>query len=321
MGVVSDMLERPVIIGDFGGSRIARIPLQVKKVCKPYTSRMDLIGRVTNILQSIVSEEVTPRFRQLEPGDIQSKKTVEDPDDIVTIVDQRVETRLVRELAGLVRGAHFVGEEAACKTPALLELLRGPDPVWVIDPIDGTKNFAHGDDRFGTMLALVQGGETNAGWIMLPAKSDLLVAERGSGSFLNGVRVHPHRREPQRRLRGKILSKYLPPNDSARIDGALRERFDPFPGSGCAAIEYMSIATGAGDFMICYRVLPWDHAPGALILREAGGFVEHEDGRPYTPTSVDQVTLLVADEDVKIRLRRWLSETGMRATHSGGNLC
>src|SRR5205814_5231596 len=115
---------------------------------------MSLIDRVSGLLAEVVAEEVMVRFRALEASDLEAKISAGDPDDLVTAVDRAVERRLTGALTALLPGSRVVGEEATHAQPALLAALASTDPVWLVDPIDGTKNFARGDDTFGVMVAL-----------------------------------------------------------------------------------------------------------------------------------------------------------------------
>jgi fructose-1,6-bisphosphatase/inositol monophosphatase family enzyme len=154
-----------------------------------YTIDVDLIHRVNQIVEAVVATIVMPSFRTLQPEDIHSKDTPGDPDDLVTIVDKSAERYLIDALAGVVPGAAFIGEEAACENPTLLDALSAREPAWLIDPIDGTKNFARGSADFGVMLALVEGGRTRAhpGWQFRPhnrpATSSSPSAEAARGSM------------------------------------------------------------------------------------------------------------------------------------------
>src|SRR5687767_8656688 len=132
-----------------------------------------------------------PSFRSLRPEDIHSKDTPGDPDDIVTIVDKAAERYLIDALSDVIPGAAFIGEEAVSENASLLAALSEATPAWLIDPIDGTKNFAQGNGNFGVMLALVEGGRTRASW-MVPAAEPSgysVVAERGRGTRIDGARV------------------------------------------------------------------------------------------------------------------------------------
>jgi fructose-1,6-bisphosphatase/inositol monophosphatase family enzyme len=130
---------------------------------------VDLIERVNKIVQDVACSVVMPSFRSLRPEDIHSKDTPGDPDDVVTSVDKAAERYLIDALSDVIPGAAFIGEEAVSENASLLAALSEATPAWLIDPIDGTKNFAHGNGNFGVMLALVEGGRTRASWMAVPA--------------------------------------------------------------------------------------------------------------------------------------------------------
>ena len=263
-----------------------------------------LVDRVTTLLAEVVAEEVVGRFRNLSRHDIEEKPTDSDPDDIVTVVDRLVEARLERALLALLPGSVVIGEEAVHAQPQRLDGLARAAPAWLIDPIDGTKNFARGDDAFGVMIALVEAGVTRASWIALPARGQTFVAEAGGGASLNGVRVRtPARPVP---LRGTFYTRFMPPALATVIERDLAGRYLAQEGPGAAAVEYTSVVQGEKDFVVYYRLHPWDHGPGALLLTEAGGRVEHADGRPYTPRSPSQLTILGASPAVTAAVRGWL---------------
>ena len=118
------------------------------------------IQRISRLIEDVAAAEVMPRFKQLSPDDIRKKHGGE----IVTVVDEAVETWLAPRLAEMVTGLVVVGEEAAAADPAIIERLAGDHPVWLIDPVDGTSNFAEGRPAFAVMVALVRAGEICAGW-------------------------------------------------------------------------------------------------------------------------------------------------------------
>ena len=251
------------------------------------------LDRVASIIRDIAASEIMPLFGSLAPDQIAHKDTPGDPEDVVTQVDHRVEERLIAELSGIIANATFLGEESAAATPGLLGVLSQDAPVWVIDPIDGTKNFAGGRQQFGVMVALVQAGRTRASWICVPASSDMLVAEDRSGTWLNGTRVQLKAALPAHR-RGTIHSRLMPLDVKETIAQNTSGRYEALPSSGAAATEYLDVIRGIKDFVVYYRLLPWDHAAGALALEEAGGSARHLDGEPYSPLSADQVTIFAA---------------------------
>jgi fructose-1,6-bisphosphatase/inositol monophosphatase family enzyme len=269
---------------------------------------VSLVDRVSRLLAEVSAEEVMTHFRALKAGDIEGKPSADDPDDLVTAVDRAVERRLGGALVELLPGSRVVGEEATHERPELLALLAGNDPVWVIDPIDGTRNFARGDDAFGVMVALVDRGATRAAWIVLPARGGTFVAEEGAGCYLDGVRVRAP--APAHPLRGTLYTGFMPADLSATVTRAGEGRFVARPAPGAAAIEYTGVVRGEKDFIVYYRLHPWDHAPGALLLAEAGGRVEHLDGSPYRPIGGRQVTVVGISPAVAAEVRGWLTAAG-----------
>ena len=236
-----------------------------------------VIDRVARILRDTGETLVMPAFHGLRPEDISAKDTPGDPEDVVTVTDRAVESHLVSMLAPLIPGARFIGEESACENPAVLDSLSGPMPVWVIDPIDGTKNFARGNRNFGVMVALIESGSTVASWIALPAGGDIVFAQDGAGTWINGEAVRTPR--VHRPPRGTVHDRLMPRDTARRVSQCLEGQYDRHPSSGSAATEYTAILRGDKDFVIYFRLLPWDHAPGALALVEAGGTAIHVDGR------------------------------------------
>jgi len=270
---------------------------------------VNLIARVTAIIQDVAASVVMPSFRTLRPEDIYAKDTAGDPDDLVTIVDRAAERYLIDALSDVLPGAAFIGEEATAEDPSLLDALSAATPAWLIDPVDGTKNFARGHADFGVMLALVEGGRTRASWMAVPAAQPsgfVVVAEQGNGTRVNDIRVEPPRDVP-RVPRGSIHTRMMPSENAQHVLNKMRGRYDAHPSTGSAATEYSAIIRGEKDFVIYYRLLPWDHAPGALAITEAGGAAVHVSGLPYTPLSPNQVTIFAATPALAATIRAWLT--------------
>jgi fructose-1,6-bisphosphatase/inositol monophosphatase family enzyme len=116
---------------------------------------------VQRFVEEIAAEEIVPRFRCLADHEVQAKKGGE----IVTAADIASEARLTRLLQDHLPGSHVVGEEGTSERPEVLDLLQGEDPVWLVDPVDGTANFAAGRPTFAVMVALVEKGAIRASWI------------------------------------------------------------------------------------------------------------------------------------------------------------
>jgi fructose-1,6-bisphosphatase/inositol monophosphatase family enzyme len=264
-----------------------------------------LSRRVTDIIEQVIADVVMPSFRALRPEDIEAKDTPGDPEDVVTIADTSAERLLVERLSGLVPGAAFIGEEGTAANPALLSALSSPAPVWLIDPIDGTKNFAHGSVNFGVMLALVEAGVTRASWMAVPAVQPAgfgVSAIRGGGTRIDGTPVVLSRPAAHPAC-GTIHTRMMPAEKARRVLDAVAGKYDLQASTGSAATEYSAILRGDKDFVVYYRLLPWDHAPGALAVVEAGGVGVHLNGEPYTPLSPNQVTIFAASAGLAAELR------------------
>lgn len=106
---------------------------------------------------------ILPRYGRLEAVDVHEKAA----DELVTVADRESEAILSSRLAALLPDAAIVGEEAADADPAVLDQL-GSRLCWIIDPLDGTANFAAGEGPFGILVALAEQGETIGGWIYDP---------------------------------------------------------------------------------------------------------------------------------------------------------
>lgn len=141
---------------------------------------------VTEAVREAAAAEIVPRFRQLAEDDVVQKSG---PHDLVTSADRLAELRLTDALTALLPGSAVVGEEAVHADPAVYGALEGDAPVWIVDPVDGTRQFVHGDPGFCTLVALVRGGETLASWTYAPALGELAIAVLGDGATLNGTRL------------------------------------------------------------------------------------------------------------------------------------
>lgn len=232
---------------------------------------------VTALLHDVAARIVMPRFRQLAPDEIIEKG----PDDLVTIADRESEEALSEGLLALLPGARVIGEEACAADPSLVDSI-GEGIVWIVDPIDGTNNFASGKSPFGIMIALAHDGETQAAWILDPVTGRLCHAHKGHGAWIDRVRVTARGSGETRPIAGLSFS-YLPKHIAADMQARAAGAIDCAAIPRCAAEQYPRIVLGVNDIAMFWRTFPWDHAPGALFVTEAGGKVARFDGTPYAP--------------------------------------
>ena len=137
---------------------------------------------ILELIKETAEEVINPRFRALERADVEAKTS---PDDLVTIADREAEALLSSALRRIYPGALVIGEEAVFANPELRRKLPGAEHAFVIDPIDGTRNFVEGRQEHGVMLAETRNGITTRGWIWQPRTGRGYVAEKGAG-----VRLH-----------------------------------------------------------------------------------------------------------------------------------
>ncbi|WP_049568378.1 inositol monophosphatase family protein [Nocardiopsis sp. SBT366] len=250
------------------------------------------IDAVTTILRETAESTILPRFGALSEDEVSEKS----PGEIVTVADREAEELIGRRLRELL-DAPVVGEEATAADPGLVSVLGREPTAWVVDPVDGTRNFAAGDRRFAVMAALVRGGRTVASWILRPTEGTVHVAELGSGTWRDGVRVHraPAPADPAE-LRGMTQRRFLSPRERDRVHAAVPGFALLDGGSGCVGVDYPRLLAGELDFMLFADPTPWDHAPGGLLLTEAGGVSLRPEGTPYRPDEEGRLLLTAADE-------------------------
>lgn len=242
------------------------------------TDRME--QRVAGIIREAAEQAILPRFRQLPETEVEEKS----PGELVTIADRQAEVLISRQLLDLLPGSQVVGEEATATNPALLDRV-GEGLVWLVDPLDGTSNFVQGRTEFATLVALVQNGETVASWQFSPVGGAMHTARKGGGAFIDGARIETTAANPLGQCRGSILTRFLPDVFKTRVEQWSASVAEVLPGARCAGVDYPQVARGEQDFVLFWRLLPWDHAAGILFLEEAGGFARYFDGTRYSPTS------------------------------------
>ena len=252
----------------------------------------DFSNKVEDIIRSVSADVIMPRFGSLRSDQISEKS----PGDLVTVADQEAEELLSEALQGLLPGSVVVGEESVAADERILGFVDGHDPVWLIDPIDGTRNFVNGSESFGVMVALLGDGVANASWIWLPAHERMYTAVRGQGAFRNNTPIDDAvvLKNPSE-MSGTIKRRYLPAELNAQVSAAAAGFGSVDVGQFCAAVEYVNLAERSTDFVLYGRVFPWDHIPGALLVEETGGAVRWFDGSHYEHRANGFGILAVAD--------------------------
>ncbi|MFY1688111.1 inositol monophosphatase family protein [Plantactinospora sp. WMMB782] len=258
-------------------------------------SEARLVEEVGALLRRAAADAILPMFRHLTVADVAEKA----PGEVVTVADRRAEELIAAELRRLRPDSEVVGEEGVADDPAVLDRLAGPAEVWLVDPLDGTANFAAGRQPFAVMAALRRGGRTEAAWILDPIADRMLVATAGNGAYRDGEPVRTTV-EPLAAgtLRGVVATRFLPAELRRRVAAGADRIGAVLPGQHCAGQEYADIVDNRQQFAIFWRTLPWDHVPGALLVEAAGGVVRRLDGSPYDPTDGRAGLLVAVNESV-----------------------
>ena len=241
-------------------------------------------AKIEKIIRHVAATEVMPRFNTMQQGEIREKG----PNDWVTVADEESERAFSKLLQEALPGSLVVGEEAVFKDVSVIQKLKGSQPVWVIDPVDGTFNFSHGSKKFGILISLVQNGATQYGWAFDAPGNRMAVAQRGAGTFLDGKRMKiACKAADMKQLVGRGGGAY---GASSAVKELINQR--------CSLHDYMDFITGVADFIVHMpKVTPWDHGATNLLAAEAGGYVAMNDvNTPYDPTLLGPAFLLVAPD-------------------------
>ena len=244
---------------------------------------------VAALLRRAASEIILPRFKKLDRHHIREKG----PGDLVTIADTESEAMLTPALRQLAPGSVVVGEEAVAADGGIIDRLAGAEAVWLIDPVDGTHNFAHGSPEFAIIVAFVERGAVRAGWIHEPVEGETVWAVEGDGTWRGSRRLRMPAAPPIGEMTGMVAGRLL---NGERARDALEARMGgKFVNIRCAGRTYIGLAEGRFHYAYFSRSKPWDHAAGWLIHREAGGHGAFIDGEAYTPVRPNYPIALAPD--------------------------
>ncbi|WP_299566819.1 inositol monophosphatase [uncultured Sulfitobacter sp.] len=260
---------------------------------------------VVNVVRRAARAEIMPRFRQLSSSDIRTKSHA---DDLVTDADTMAEAMIARALQIAFPDAIVIGEEAAAADPGLLEGMEKAQLAFLVDPVDGTWNFAHGIALFGVIVSATRYGKPVFGMIYDPVADDWAIAEEDGVAELarpfgatRALRVAMGK--PLEELSGNI-PLHMFAKDMQHQLAASFPSFKRVTNMRCSAHEYRLLAQGHMDFLLTASMHPWDHAAGALVAARAGAHVEMLDGGPYTANRQTGHLLVAPDKTTWNRLKK-----------------
>ncbi len=198
--------------------------------------------------------------------------------DLVTDTDRACEAAILEILGTAFPDYAVLAEESGARGTSEFQ--------WLVDPIDGTTNFAHSYPHVSIALALARAGETIFGLVHDPLRREVFTASRGEGAFCNGQRI---RVTETPTLATSLLATGFP-YDRARFADFYLSYFKAFVvrthdvrRAGSAALDLCYVASGRIDGFWEWKLKPWDTSAGALIVTEAGGRVSDFEGKPFDP--------------------------------------
>lgn len=265
----------------------------------PLTSPLTAAQQATliNLVRRAAKAEIMPRFRNLDMGHISTKSG---RFDLVTEADTATEAMLARGLQQMFPHALIVGEEATSSDDSLRGQIAEAELCFILDPVDGTWNFANGLALFGVIVAIARFGKPVLGLLYDPMMDDWIIADEASPArfvrnFGGGRKISVSQGAPLSEMQGYIHLYLLDEDKRAEMAAALPE-FGRTQALRCSCHEYRTLARGGMDFMISGTMTPWDHAAGVLICQQAGGTVKMLDGSDYNASITDGYVLAAPDE-------------------------
>lgn len=246
-------------------------------------TRTDAIT-IGEILADVARTEIMPRFTGAVLNNTREKTSTF---DVVTDADEAAEREISSRLRKLFPKAVIIGEEAAERDPSMLAQIATADLAFIIDPIDGTKNFSSGVPLFGVMVAATVRGEIVMGAIHDPVCCDTSFAVLGLGAWRQdenqqAIDLKVADPVPVSQMHGVAGSGFLPEPMRSVVAQNLPKMCMSF-WMRSAAQEYRMAAAGHCHVLVYNKLMPWDHAAGWLLHKEAGGYSAHLDGSPYKP--------------------------------------
>jgi myo-inositol-1(or 4)-monophosphatase len=205
--------------------------------------------------------------------------------DLITEIDLKSEQRIVKILKKEYPDHEILAEEGAgWNRPVVSEANLNAEYKWLIDPLDGTTNYAHGFPCFAVSIALERIGKVILGVVYEPLREEVFTAEKGKGAYLNKKRISVSKTK-------KISDSLLATGFAYDVHESLENNLNHFSNftlraqgvrrAGSAALDLCYVASGRFDGFWEMKLKPWDMAAGSLIVKEAGGKITDFKGGPF----------------------------------------
>jgi myo-inositol-1(or 4)-monophosphatase len=257
-----------------------------------------ILAKVKNIIAECAGDEILPRFKR-------SSAAIKRDGSIVTEADLAMQKRVKDALQLLWPEIGFVGEEMSPEEQQQ-QFSQSENGVWILDPLDGTSNFASAIGFFSVSIALVKNSEVLLGLVYDPLRDEMFSAIKGKGAFINNqpLEVKPFQFGLQKSI-GVIDFKRLPKDLAARL--AQHPPYASQRSFGSVALDWCWIAAGRGQVYLHGKQKLWDYAAGWLILNEAGGYACTLDGEPvFIGELQSRSAVAAADKDLFDEWCQWL---------------
>ena len=236
--------------------------------------RKEIINYISDLLVEVNELIILKYYKNLSSKHINTKSS---DDDYVSIADKESEIYIVKNLIGFFNINQYIGEETSYSNKDDYKSLEKNALYWVIDPIDGTKNYINGKNEFCSMISLVFNSIPIASFVYYPLKNLLVYAFKGFGAYSLEIKT---KKIIQLRIQQNSFANIVGSGGTKGIQEPLRQKVLQnlrkhtnrlFIGS--AGIEAIMLASNETQFVFHGRVTPWDHSPLDLIIKESGGCV------------------------------------------------
>ena len=252
-----------------------------------------------NVSQNIIM----PKFKNLSEDEINYKNG----SDLVTAADIEAEKELKKNLLKILPTSNFIGEEEYSRNENILNFYNEDAYCWTVDPIDGTTNFANGRDKFAIMIALTFKEKILRSWIYKPLEKIMCSAIVNEGAYINNNKIVTKGENIIEETIGSISTKYWEPGFKDKLQ-VFKNIFKEVSSYRCIGFEYIDIGIGVRNFAILSKLSPWDHIPGILFVREAGGADIDFNNNKYDFTKNNKNLIVSNSEDLNSNILQKLGE-------------
>ncbi len=258
---------------------------------------------IEDICFNVSKNIILPKYKNLSENDINYKNG----SDLVTAVDIDAEKELKKNLLSILPNSNFIGEEEYSINKNILNFYNEEAYCWTVDPIDGTTNFVNGKEKFAIMIGLTFKEKILRSWIYKPLEKTMCSAIENEGAYINNNKIITNGKNKIEETIGSISTKYWESGFKDKLK-VFKNIFKEVSAYRCIGLEYIDIGIGIRNFAILSKLSPWDHIPGILFVREAGGADTDFDKNKYDFTKKNKNLIVSNSEDLNLKILEKLGE-------------